>query len=304
MKESFNDVYTRLYKENFEELEMLRKKKQTSTLLLILGFIFCFFLTAISPLFIIIYMVIFIICLSKGGFSNRNKSGGPSYTDVFKEKVMTPLIQNTIEGAVYSPYSGISRLEYRKAGYGDNEDRYRSEDLVSAPIVLDENTKIDMVFAEVLTEVESTDDEGNRTYSTVFSGLAGQADIHKNINSRVYIRSNRRVSRFNKDKVNMDMSEFERIFDVEAKDKILAMRILTADIMSDMIDLYEKYGYKYEIHILDNKLYMRVRTGPMFEPNVFKSSMEYKTIEKYYLVLTAFMKIAEKICSTIDKLEI
>lgn len=304
MKESFNDVYTRLYKENFEELEMLRKKKQTSTLLLILGFIFCFFLTALSPLFIIIYMVIFIICLAKGVFSNINKSGGPSYTDVFKEKVMTPLIQNTIEGAVYSPYSGISRLEYRKAGYKDNEDRYRSEDLVSAPIVLDENTKIDMVFAEVLTEVEHTDSDGDTTYSTVFSGLAGQAEIHKSINSNVYIRANGRVSRFNKDKVSMDMSEFEKIFDVEAKDKILAMRILTADIMSDMIDLYEKYGYKYEIHILDNKLYMRVRTGPMFEPNVFKSSMEYKTIEKYYLVLTAFMKIAEKICSTIDKLEI
>lgn len=67
MKESFNDVYTRLYNENFEELEILRKKKQQSTLLLVLGFIFCFFLTSISPLFIIIYMVIFIVYLSKGG---------------------------------------------------------------------------------------------------------------------------------------------------------------------------------------------------------------------------------------------
>lgn len=303
MKESFNEVYTRLYKENFEELELLRKKKQKSTLLFILGFIFCFFLVAVSPIFIIIYMVIFIICLSKGVFSKR-KSNEPGYTEVFKEKVVTPLIQNTIEGAVYSPYSGITHMEYRRAGYKDNEDRYKSEDLVSAQVVIDENTKVDMIFAEVLTEVEHEDDDGGKTYSTVFSGLAGQAEIPKSINNSVYIRTNGRVSRFNKNKVSMDMTDFERIFDVESEDKILAMRILTADIMSDMIDLYEKYGYKYEIHIINNKLYMRVRTGPMFEPNVFKSSMEYKTIEKYYLVLTAFMKIAEKILSTIDKLDI
>lgn len=236
--------------------------------------------------------------------NGKNGKKEPSYTEVFKEKIITPLIQNTIEGAVYSPHSGISRLEYRKADYRDNEDRYKSEDLVLAPLMLDGNTKIDMMFAEVLTEVEHTDSDGDTTYSTVFSGLAGQADINKSINSKVYIRANGRVSRFNKNKVSMDMSDFEKIFDVEAEDKILAMRILTSDIMSDMIDLYEKYGYKYEIHILENKLYMRVRTGPMFEPKVFKSSMEYKTIEKYYLVLTAFMQIAEKICNTIDKLEI
>ena len=36
------------------------------------------------------------------------------------------------------------------------------------------------------------------------------------------------------------MSDFEKIFDVESNDKIFAMRILTPDIMTEILDLYRK----------------------------------------------------------------
>lgn len=305
MKESFNELYTKLYKENFENLELLRKKNKTKYLIIIGVVILMFILMTVNPMFILIGIVIITICVFKDLITGKNKSTSKNdYVTYFKSNIIQPLIENTIDGAMYNQYDGISHIDYRRAKYYDNEDRYRSEDKIVAPIIIDGENKTTVEFCEVLTERESTDEDGNTTYTTLFSGLAGQAKLNKSINSSVFIKRNGFMRKFSSSKVNMDMSEFEKIFDVEANDKILAMRILTADIMQDMIELYRKYGYIYEVHLIDDRLYMRISTGPLFEPNIFKSSMEYKTIEKYYLVLKAFMKIVEKMYTTIDKLDV
>ena len=49
---------------------------------------------------------------------------------------------------------------------------------------------------------------------------------------------------------------------------------------------------------------MRLRTGPMFEPGIFKESMQYKQIEKYYLVLKALTSLASHMYDTVNKIEI
>ena len=101
----------------------------------------------------------------------------------------------------------------------------------------------------------------------------------------------------------MDMPEFEKVFDVESNDKILTMRILTPDIMAEILDLYRKYKYRFEISIIKDKVYMRLMTGAMFEPNFFGKAMNYKTVEKYYLVLKALIDIATHIFEVVDNLE-
>lgn len=308
MKESFSELYARLYNENFEELESLRAKAKKSSVLLIFVMATIFILASINPIFILLFIVgifVFIgksIKKSKQGFNVQNRE--KTYPEVFKEKVVGPLIENVFEQAKYDAKNGISSFDYRKCGFKEYYDRYSSEDLIIAPLKAENNETTFITFAEVHTQTEHTDDDGHTHYTTVFQGLVGKFLIPKDIGKGIFIRANGRVSGWNKNKVKMDMSEFEKIFDVESDDKILTMRILTADVMAEMIDLYEKYKYKFEINILNDTIYMRLRTGPMFEPNVFKSSMEYKTIEKYYLVLRALMSIAEHIYDTILKLEV
>ena len=311
MKASFSEFYARLYNENFNELEAMREKAKRSSVGLIFIIAALFILATINVLFVFVgfmaIVIYFMISHKKskkiqGNISNQNKE--KSYKEVFKEKIVGPLIENVFEQAKYDPKSGIDRFSYVKAGYHDHIDRYHSEDLILAPLRVNGEIATSISFAEVLTERESKDSEGRTTYSTEFHGLAGSFLLPKNLEKKIYIRDNWSVSNWNKNKVKMDMSEFEKIFDVESDDKILTMRILTADVMADMIDLYRKYKYRFEISILDDTVHMRLRTGEVFEPNVFKSSMEYKTLERYYLVLQSLINIAEKIYDTIAKIEI
>lgn len=305
-KESFSELYARLYTENFAELEAMRAKAKKSTSLLIIVIAGIFILASINPIFILlIFLAIIIYAIS----SSKNKKvpvemREKSYPEVFKDKIVTPLIENTFEGAKYMPKQGMTSMEYRRAGYKESYDRFHSEDQIIAPLTVDDKVVTSISFAEVHTERESKDSDGDTTWVTVFYGLAGSFLIPKDTGKNICIRANGRVSNWNKNKVKMDMSEFEKIFDVESDDPILTMRILTSDVMAEMIDLYQKYKYRFEINILQDTVYMRLSTGPMFEPSIFKSSMEYKQIEKYYLVLKALTSIAEHVYDTIAQIEI
>lgn len=306
MKESFSELYARLYNENFAELEEMRAKEKKSNQILAIAILVMFVLATINPIFVVIGMIGMITFLIKSIKNSNSKSEKrqKTYREVFKEKIVGPIIENSFGNAKYDAKAGISSHEYNKAGYKEHYDRYSSEDLIIAPLEVNGDISTFMTIAEVHTENEHTDDDGHRSYTTVFQGLTSSFLLPKNIEKNIYIRSNGRVSNWNKSKVKMDMPEFEKIFDVESDDAILTMRILTADVMAEMIDLYEKYKYRFEINILNDTIYMRLRTGPMFEPNVFKESMEYKQIEKYYLVLKALTSIASHIYDTVNKIEV
>lgn len=313
-KESFSELYARLYTENFAELEQMRAKAKRSSVIVILIVAGIFILASINPLVIVFGLIGLIVYVIVGVKKNKikivNKNDFPiqerekTYPEVFKEKIITPIIENAFEGAKYNAKLGLEQFEYRKAGYKENYDRYHSEDLVIAPLSVNDEVVTSISFAEVHTERESKDSDGDTTYVTVFNGLAGSFLIPKDTGKKIYIRTNGRVSNWNKSKVKMDMPEFERMFDVESDDPILTMRILTSDVMAEMIDLYKKYKYRFEVNILNDTVYMRLSTGPMFEPSIFKSSMEYKQLEKYYLVLKALTNIASHMYDTVSKLEI
>lgn len=306
MKESFSSLYARLYRENFEELEALREKEKKATTSIIIGIFVFILLGFFNPLLIIFAVIGVFVYLGKKTKKDNFKvqKREKTYREVFKEKIVGPIIENCFGCAKYDAKVGISSLEYRSAGYNEYYDRYNSEDLIIAPLNVNSEATTVITVSEVHTEREHRDDDGNTSYTTVFCGLAGSFLLPKNTEKKIYIRSNGRVSSWNKNKVKMDMPEFEKIFDVESDDRILAMRILTADVMAEMIDLYKKYKYKFEINIIKDKIYMRLRTGAMFEPGIFKSSMEYKQLEKYYLVLKALISISSHIYDTVSKIEL
>lgn len=307
MKESFNNLYTRLYNENITELETLRKKEKRKVLIIII-LILCVFITIVArPSFAFILMPILMVAIVVVIIKNitgKTKAKKRTYSDVFKEKIITPVISNVFEDGKYEPLRGWTRSEYLEGEYRDFFDRYSSEDMVTATIIGNDNKKTTIQFAEVHTERESKDEDGNTSYTTVFCGLAGKMELDKDIGKKLYIRNDALFNSLNKNRVKLDMSEFEKKFDVECEDKVLAVRLLTADVMTEMLDLYNKFKYRFEFHILHNKIYMRIFTGKVFEPNLFKNSMEYKTVEKYYLTLQAMMNISKHINDKLNELDI
>lgn len=340
----FVDLYTKLYNENFTELEALRKDEAKSVTLIILYIIIGVILSIILPflgiIFFIVGIVLFIVkSFNKSSvkvvhssqtsknttedYSNNQENGKilsdkkdevvkktykkvVSYKELFKEKIIPPIINLTFPNNEYKPYSGISELEYNRASW-ERYDLYDSEDMIVAEIDVNskEEIKCNFVMSEVHTKEEHEDDEGHKSYTTVFWGFAGSADLPKDIACSLNVIQNR-IKLFGRGKngIEMDMSEFEKIFDVECDDKIKAMQLLTSDVMTDLINMVEISKVPFEFKIVNSKMYIRFHTGGLFETNIFGKAMQYDALKKYFNILEMVKKTIIDICNNILETEL
>lgn len=309
---SFNEVYEQVHKESFEELEILRKKAKRKLFrsLLIIGivivFVVFFFKKANSDYFMsgrqtifLFYFSAVIVMISIIVITAISKT---KYTPTFKEKVIGPFIKNIDKNLQYKPNEGISSVIYRMGEF-EGYDNYYTEDLITGK--LDE--KYNFQMAEVRTEEESTDSDGDTHTYTVFHGLFGNVECAKNIETTFKVRSDKGVlgKMFKgKTKVEMDSQEFEKYFDVYGDNKIIVMQILTSEVMSTMIDFIQQSKIKYELTINKDQMYIRFHTGGVFEPSLFKNSLDYSMLKKYYDILDFVFKVTREINSVIEKTDI
>lgn len=325
-KEGFVELYTRLYNENFNELESLREKEKSKSIKIFLAMIGVMISFGIFPLLGIILLFVLIAVVIKHNLKNMQKAatvvkthmangevvspsilkGEQSYEHIFKEKIITPIINHVFPSAKYTPDLGISRDEYNQ-GQWESYDRYSSEDKIITDINIDDNTdkKLSLTIAEVHTENESRDDEGHTTYTTIFRGLAGSVNLPKDVGCYLKVVKNG-LNFFGgpKDRVEMDMSEFEKIFDVKTDDRIKAMQILTADIMTEMIELVQTSKVKFEFYINHDIMYIRFHAGAMFEPEVFGKSMQLDKLKKCFDKIEAVKNVTEHVCNVINETEL
>ena len=106
-----------------------------------------------------------------------------------------------------------------------------------------------------------------------------------------------------KEKIELDSSEFEKLYDVYSSNKIIAMQILTSDIMQMLIDFKNKNQITPELTLKKDKLYIRFTTGNQFEGSIFKKSMDYKVLKKYYDIINFTLSITEKFLKNISETE-
>lgn len=197
---------------------------------------------------------------------------------------------------------GLSSTEFEEAEF-ENYDIYNAEDLIQG--TLKNNCKFAM--SEVLTQDKYTDSDGNTRYLTIFSGLFAKIETPKPFNALLYLRKDRKdknfLSRaitfklpFDKLRIQLDSQEFEKIFDVYASDQIIAMQLLTADIMQDLTQFYNEMKIDYEVTIKENSLYIRFWCGKMFETaKLNKFSLDRNTLYKYYKMLDFSFSLTDKL---------
>ena len=190
---------------------------------------------------------------------------------------------------------------YKEVNY-ENYNKYYSDDYFTG--LIDNKNKIEM--AEVVTKEERTyeDSEGNTKSQDIlkFKGLFSKIEIEKSIENELQISKNNKSKR---NKVEMDSQEFEKSFDVNCTNKIVAMQILTADIMEELISFKEKYKIEYDIYIKNNIIYLRFHCGNMFEAgNLKKGIVDKNLLEKYFNILNFTYKVSNKLIKTINDTEI
>jgi len=292
---NFNEIYEEIYKKYAKTMEEMRTSARNGIIIVIaiaiaIGFILTFITGHTAFLMIAVVIIVLYIALSK----NHKE-----YKRFFKNNVVKAFIKEYSENLEYKPEQGISSYYYQEGEF-EHYDRYHSEDLIVGTL----QGKYHITMAEVHTEDESTDSDGNTSYSTVFHGLFAEIEFEKNVKTNMKIRRNGITLFHKKEKIEMDSGEFEKKFNVYATDKIIAMQLLTSDIMQMLMDFKEKNKVTPEMTLKGNVLYIRFATGDMFEPKMLKNSLDYTTLKKYYDTINFTLDITEKFLKNIEETEI
>ena len=294
----FNEIYEEIYKQNIDELELLRKAKIKKFIITIIITIIVIALVVQKTVFFFpyVFIIAMMIIVFSMAFGNRK------YKNRFKKTVIASFIKNLDENLNYYPEKKMDSALYTQGEF-ESYDNYYSEDTIEG--LLDGKYRIRM--SEIRTEEENRDSDGDTHTYTVFHGIFGYIECPKNIKTTLKIRSDKGIlgNLFSeKTKLEMDSPEFEKYFDINTENRIIAMQILTSDVMAMMIDFVKETKIKYELTIKVNHIYIRFHTGEVFEPRMFKKSLDYDTLKKYYDIIDFVFKVSREMNKVIENTEI
>lgn len=318
---NFEQIYNEFLNDKNNELniawkEAKKERKKASTISLIV----CLIIAAVYLLYVfpsikimhatnyillflpLIVIEVFAFVIITLVFSKKSSI----YNKVYKDKVIKELINNFYDKVEYFPTKEMPEYIYNEGNYDyfESYNIYESEDYFEALL----QSKYSIQMAEVVTKKEESkvnkDGEEETTVVTKFEGLFAKITMEKSLNTTLRIMQNGN-GLWQNNKLKMDSSEFEKYFDVQTPDKILGMRILTADIMEELVQFQNKTNVKYDIYIQNNNLYLRFCLSNMFEPTNLKNGpIDKKDIEKYFYALNFTYNLANKIITVINDIDI
>lgn len=290
---NFEEIYKKIYNEKNNKLEKTRKKYLHKKLIFIsIAIILAILSTFISPfitIFIAFIILIVIVIPTK-------------FNEHYKDEIITTLVTEYDSSLSFTRQQSIPSSLYKQAEF-EHYDIYHSNDYISGKI----DGIIPFELGDICTEDESTDSDGNRTTYTIFRGLFSAATFNQSINTTVKIRAGSTIAGkllSNKEKMQMDSQEFEKLFNVYTLDKITAMRILTSDILDYMITFKKENKIKFELTLKQNKLYIRIHCQDMFESSILKNALDKRTLEKYYKYLDFMCQLNKKFYNVIESKEL
>lgn len=252
------------------------------------------------PLFLI-FLFIFIVLI---GFLYQWLSH--DYDSQFKSKVIAPIIEAIDPSFVYTPGIPVSRHIFERSHlFKHSIDRYRGNDSVKGSI-----DGVSIEFSDVHAEYETRDSKGRTQWHTLFKGLFIVTDFHKNFHGRMVVLPDLAQNNFGAllggwlqsmnftrdDLVKLDDPEFEKYFAVYGNDQIEARYILTHSMMKRIVDLRKKLNLSLYISFIANHMHIAVETHrDHFEPNVFKSLLDYDQTMEYLRTLHSTIGLVEEL---------
>lgn len=247
--------------------------------------------------YLLIIGFIFIIL----GMNNKYKK---QYELIYKKEIINKfikLVSDKLEYKAYNINSEQIKGVYKAANFDDKMfNIFEVDDYITG--LLEDNINIQISDLDVKYRVNI----GTRSETAmVFNGLFVQTDCNKDLGTYIKISREEIKTFIPNDIVEMDSEEFEKYFDIYSENKILAIQLLTSDVMTTLVDFYTRYHLEYEIVIRNNKIYMRFFTGEMFEPEILGSSMdEKKLLFRYYCILKFIADVTKEVNKALKEIEI
>lgn len=301
----FKDIYNYIETEYASELEENRIR-------LIKSIIICSILFVIGFLLYIILKECLDLNTSKSGrilgipfipaiiyYMYKYKKYNEIYIYNYKDKIIKNFVGYINHNLNYHQYGGKDLLNYYlDAEFDDHKfNHFVTDDYIEG---YNENgTSIQMCNIS-LENINEKDEFLNMIYEGIFS----VTKLNSYLTNEIRIKSIEYSFNNNYNRVKMDNKDFEKFFDVYCNSKILAMEILTHDIMEELLQFYNTYKIKFEIILKNNNIYIRFNTGVMFEPNILKKSNDMKTLWVYYNVLKFVTNVTIKINKLLKDIQI
>ncbi len=297
MNKGFDEIYDNVFRETKSSLETAKQKNRKFLLivfgvLIVINLIVYFLVdfkaeVTISISIAIIVMIILFI------------TSRTSYKKMYKQIVIETLVKSYNNG--FSYYNeGIPLIEYKISNFDGAFDEYKSEDRIYGKLKTGDRFE----FAEITTYKirEYKDSNGSRTEERkkTFSGMYGIVWLEKNLLSDIQITLNSVMNKYNKDRIEVESGEFEEDYDLITKDKMMAMRIFTPDLIEEINTIKRSTKIPIEIKIDENKLFFRYKCGQMFEPPILKNDLDRDVIRNYYNMIYYPTHILERICENIN----
>ena len=264
--------------------------------------IFILFALIIILIVIPIYMYIHI----KKNEKEKIKSSINKYYDYYNKVVIGEFLNQFEEKIDYSPNDKVENYVYKEAEF-ERFDNYYSRGLIKAN--LKNGYNIDM--CNVITEYISTDNEGNALYYTLFNGIFATIKTPKPFNDVLYLKKDKKDKKYknrniipNVDKIQLDSEEFENYFDVYSSNKIIAVQLLTSDVMEFLKEFQDSTNIDFELTLKKNRIFIRFFTNGIFGlPDSTQTTIDKEEFKRYYKILSFIIQFTYKITNLLDNLE-
>ena len=238
-------------------------------------------LGASMPIFFIMIMVaIFLLIFA-------TKKENTIYKKAYKAYFVERVLAQTFTDLQYSHELGIDKGVLNATQMINTGDRYHSNDLTTGKY-----KNVAFTQADVHIETESTDSDGNTTYTTIFRGRFMIFEFPKKFNFRLEVVSKffgaKRVPEKDPqtgrkfEKFEVESPDFNKKFKIYAEDGFEAFYLLDPAFIDSIEKLGNTYQKKMVLGFIDNKLYVGLNDGKdSFEPpQPFKAIDEKEELAK------------------------
>lgn len=223
-------------------------------------------------------------------FKRKDKKSNRKYTlDDYKNYVIESALSDEVEELVYEPYFGIPQSVFEDLNVMQMGNRYSSTDLITAKYH-------GVYFAQTNIKIEDCDRE-NTVY---FNGRWIIIDYPKKFSGKVTIFSKKGYGFCNtkKDKklenIELENTEFNKIFETSASDQQLAYYLLTPQLMEKLMYINQSLNNALILCFKDGVLYVGINNiGGVFAPNYEKKDLNYdiNKLRSDFMLISSFIEI-------------
>ena len=283
----FADIYRDLVDNNRKKLEEVRKDFLRTHFIIILIILLLFCIMLISCILFFFYnkddgtdRYNFYVAMSSLNcfvllFVLVDKFYKRYYIKFYKENIISTLITKINDSYVYeNRCTNVNELEkyYANANFIKHGKigRYKAEDYIYGKT----KEKSRIYIADVYAQTVYAD--GILIKMDRFNGMFTYVQTINNIDGEVRISKNKKHKKISEkyNKIEIEGHDFEKYFDVKSEDRILAIRLITPEFIEALSEFYKYYEINFDIVIRDDCIYIRFYTGDLFEPLVWKKSMD------------------------------